>query len=371
MTANKICILFVDDQPLILRGIRRMLRDMRQIWDLHFVESGTDALKFLREHGADVIISDMRMPVMDGAALLKLVRYRNPQTVRMVLSGFSEKETLMSSAPFIHQYLSKPIDSDQIKRVIEDSMERLSHVEDTYLKTLVIAAERLPVNPLILKKLQDKMTNENWSLDEVSDIIWHDPAMTVMILKLVNGSFFGIGEPTVSVKRAASELGRETLATLINSSGLGIEIPDSNKKEDYAKYWKKSLYTAELARLLIRHHKKTQHEENEVYTAALLHNIGELLSLHSSGRDIWAEDLELAGFILLDIWGIPGREQRNVAGNCQLEGSSTYELISKAEYLCRITQMEDQHIKCLENIDGDLLSEMRQQCQKAISAYVT
>ena len=146
MTANKICILFVDDQPLILRGIRRMLRDMRQIWDLHFVESGTDALKFLREHGADVIISDMRMPVMDGAALLKLVRYRNPQTVRMVLSGFSEKETLMSSAPFIHQYLSKPIDSDQIKRVIEDSMERLSHVEDTYLKTLVIAAERLPVN---------------------------------------------------------------------------------------------------------------------------------------------------------------------------------------------------------------------------------
>ncbi|MCH2207935.1 MAG: response regulator [Lentisphaerales bacterium] len=84
---NKIKILFVDDQPLVLCGIKRMLRDLRDKRDVHYVENGIDALNFLRNESADGIVSDMRMPSMDGATVLKLARSRSPETVRVILSG--------------------------------------------------------------------------------------------------------------------------------------------------------------------------------------------------------------------------------------------------------------------------------------------
>ena len=72
-------VLFVDDEPKILDGLRRMLRVMRDQWDMAFVQSGPEALEILGKHRFDVIISDMRMPGMDGAELLLEVRKRHPR----------------------------------------------------------------------------------------------------------------------------------------------------------------------------------------------------------------------------------------------------------------------------------------------------
>jgi CheY-like chemotaxis protein len=71
-------ILFVDDESRILEGLQRMLRPQRQHWEMAFASSGEAALKLLEERPFDVIVSDMRMPVMDGAALLTHVRDRFP-----------------------------------------------------------------------------------------------------------------------------------------------------------------------------------------------------------------------------------------------------------------------------------------------------
>ena len=59
-------ILFVDDEPKVLEGIQRMLRPMRHEWDMVFAQSGQEALSILAEQPADVVVSDMRMPRMDG-----------------------------------------------------------------------------------------------------------------------------------------------------------------------------------------------------------------------------------------------------------------------------------------------------------------
>jgi YesN/AraC family two-component response regulator len=80
-------ILFVDDEPLVLAGLKRMLHGMRKQWEMVFVESGEAALKFMADNAVDVVVSDMRMPGMNGAQLLNEVMKRYPRTVRLILSG--------------------------------------------------------------------------------------------------------------------------------------------------------------------------------------------------------------------------------------------------------------------------------------------
>ena len=95
--AAKKSILFVDDEPNILSGIRRMLRGMRSEWDMNFSTSGKEALEYLVRNHVDVIVSDMRMPEMDGATLLQNVSEKYPHVVRIVLSGQADKEEISRS----------------------------------------------------------------------------------------------------------------------------------------------------------------------------------------------------------------------------------------------------------------------------------
>jgi CheY-like chemotaxis protein len=67
-------ILFVDDEPMVLRGLQRTLRKMRAEWDMTFVTSGRSALNVLDKKPIDVIVSDLRMPEMDGGRLLAEVK---------------------------------------------------------------------------------------------------------------------------------------------------------------------------------------------------------------------------------------------------------------------------------------------------------
>ena len=83
-------ILFVDDETSILDGLKRMLRPMRAEWDMAFATGGETALSMLGAAPFDVIVTDMRMPGMDGASLLEVVREKYPNMLRIILSGYTE-----------------------------------------------------------------------------------------------------------------------------------------------------------------------------------------------------------------------------------------------------------------------------------------
>jgi CheY-like chemotaxis protein len=105
-------LLFVDDEAMVLSGLRRSLHGMRNLWDMQFVESAAAALQALEKERYDAIISDMRMPLMDGADLLDQVKERYPDVVRMILSGQSSREggvpVDFSSAPVSFETLRPP-----------------------------------------------------------------------------------------------------------------------------------------------------------------------------------------------------------------------------------------------------------------------
>ena len=76
-------VLFVDDETRVLEGLQRMLRARRHEWEMVFADNGPSALEACDRLPFDVVVSDMRMPGMDGASLLSEVQRRHPDTVRI------------------------------------------------------------------------------------------------------------------------------------------------------------------------------------------------------------------------------------------------------------------------------------------------
>jgi len=111
-------IIFVDDEPKVLNGIRRFLYPMRREWDMSFACSGAQALEIMSHGPFDVIVTDVRMPGMDGTELLARVRDLHPAVVRIVLSGHSDRDLRLKAAASAHKYLSKPCGAESLRTTI-------------------------------------------------------------------------------------------------------------------------------------------------------------------------------------------------------------------------------------------------------------
>ena len=117
-------ILCVDDEPSILSSLRRLFRSQR--YEVLTAESGKQALALLREQPVDLIISDMRMPEMDGAQLLEQVRAHWPDTMRLLLTGYADIKSILDAINRgeILRYITKPWDDNDILLIVRHALER-------------------------------------------------------------------------------------------------------------------------------------------------------------------------------------------------------------------------------------------------------
>lgn len=120
---NKIHVLFVDDEEFTLHALERILR--KELFYKHFAGSGAEALELMAETSIHIIVSDMKMPEMNGLELLKRVKKKYPDTVRMVLSAYSETSQLLSCINYgeIYRFITKPLDPEELKTSIHDAIE--------------------------------------------------------------------------------------------------------------------------------------------------------------------------------------------------------------------------------------------------------
>src|ERR1035437_3047731 len=137
-------ILFVDDDPSLLEALRRMLRPQRARWETMFAGGGEDALRMLELSPFDVVVTDMRMPGMDGAQLLERVRDRFPGVVRIVLSGYCEMASTLRAVPVAHQFLQKPCDAGSLVQAIERACGLSSALQDEAIRRIVGAVGEWP-----------------------------------------------------------------------------------------------------------------------------------------------------------------------------------------------------------------------------------
>jgi response regulator RpfG family c-di-GMP phosphodiesterase len=143
-------VLFVDDEPNILEGIQRTLR--KQV-ELQTASSGAEALRLIGESGPfAVVVSDMRMPAMNGAQFLAKVREREPDTVRMILSGHADLEATIAAVNegHIYRFLTKPCPTDRLLAAVEDGLNqhRLLTAEKVLLEQTLSGAVKMLIEIL-------------------------------------------------------------------------------------------------------------------------------------------------------------------------------------------------------------------------------
>lgn len=271
-------ILFVDDEPRILQGLRRMLRPMRKSWEMGFVDSGGKALAVLDKTTVDVIVSDMLMPEMSGIELLKAVKEKHPDTIRIVLSGQSEDESILKTVDFIHQFLPKPCEADTLQNAVHRAFQLREQFESDELKKIVSQMDSLPSMPTVYQELMRELESPGSAIKKVGEIIAKDVGLTAKVLKLVNSAYFGVRRQVSSPAQAVKLLGLDTVKALALSAEVFSQFENINIKGfSFDDLWEHSLFVGSLARRIAFHEKTDASIIEHSLIAGLLHDVGQMI----------------------------------------------------------------------------------------------
>ncbi len=275
---KKCSILFVDDEQNVLDGLRRMLHFMREEWIVAFHSNTSEALDYLEQEHVDVVVSDMRMPGMDGAAFLTLVRDRYPHIVRIILSGHSEMHSVMKCVKPAHQFLSKPCSTEKLVEVLRRSCCLSCLLANNSLREVLTSLDSLPVLSPSYQELVAEINAEDTSMAKIGEIISRDVGMTASLLRLVNSSFFGFVNRISSPPQAVALLGLEIVRGLILSVELFSTFDKlSSPFINFSFLWEHSLRTASLAKKIAKKSGASREVVDNSYIAGLLHDVGKLV----------------------------------------------------------------------------------------------
>ncbi len=320
----KLSILFIDDDVNLLRGLRRILHKHREDWDITFMDSPLDALRLLEEKSFDVVVSDMRMPELDGASLLSEVEKRHPGTIRVVLSGYTEEKSVLRTIGPTHQYLAKPCNTEDIVALLDRTLALRGILRSEPLRTLAASLHNLPTPSDLYFRLTAEMRKEASSLRTIADMIAEDVAMTAEVLRITNSAYFSLGSRVHDVFHAVRLLGLETVRALVLSVGIFRQF---DKPAEFAALVRDldtyGLSVAGLARRFARDEGMPDAQRDQAFCAGMLSCIGTLVFFDSEPtktrevlrraengeempaveRDVFgASQAELGGY-LLGLWG--------------------------------------------------------------------
>jgi HD-like signal output (HDOD) protein/ActR/RegA family two-component response regulator len=320
-------LLFVDDDPNILQGLQRMLRPMRHEWEMHFAAGASEALKVLTRDSFDVVVSDMRMPEMDGAELLNRVMVQYPQTLRMILSGQSERESIIRSVGSTHQYLTKPCQPEQLKARLNQSFALRDLLGSSTLRDIVSRMKTVPSLPSLYTQVVAELQSVETSMDKVGRIISRDIGMAARILQLVNSAFFGLRCHVSDPAQAVKLLGLDTIRALILSEGVFSQLESARTTQfDMGEIWKHGLTSSLMAKEIAKCERADARTVDDAFIAALLHDVGKvvlvsalpnvyreiLTDAKTKGTSLWEAELEKlgcthaeVGAYIMGSWGLP------------------------------------------------------------------
>ncbi len=317
-------ILFVDDEPQVLSGLRALLRPQRDEWEMSFAPGGEAALAELQRAPFDVIVTDMVMPGIDGATLLRRVQAQHPGVVRIVLSGYTEFEAALRTIPVAHQFLLKPCDPVVLRRVVRRACDLQETLQDPALRGVVGSLDTLPTLPETYVELTRLLMDENVRLQQIARLVEGDAALSAKVLQLVNSAFIGIGREIASIEQAVTYLG----ITMLKNLTLAIQVfrtdgLDKTQQLALHRLQRHGLLVGGIARRLAGGDRAVA---DDAFMAGILHDIGKLVLLRQRPEQFQlsqtraeserrpSEEIELevfgvshaeVGGYLLGIWGLP------------------------------------------------------------------
>ncbi|MCX6153830.1 MAG: response regulator [Candidatus Kapabacteria bacterium] len=327
-------ILFIDDEPEILSGYKRMLYSMKKEWNQFFCASGSEAFEVLQKEKIDVVISDLRMPQMNGIEVLTKVKSLYPDVIRLVLSGQQNDIQAIQSTGVAHQFLSKPCDAELLKRTIDHAMNLRTLVGNESVRKIINGIGDLPLLPDLYIEIESELSKREVSIDRVLKLISNDIPLVAKMMQIVNSSFFGLKNTINNLDQALNFLGINMIKSIIVHYYVF-----SNRKSSlaYTKYCEKigshSIKVASIAKEIAFKETGDKLIVNFSFMAGILHDLGKIILYNIGDYETKVNYLcqseripnhiaeyELYGFThaevgayLLGIWGLSDRIVEAVA----------------------------------------------------------
>jgi HD-like signal output (HDOD) protein/ActR/RegA family two-component response regulator len=317
-------ILFVDDDRDLLESLRARLYKHRHEWNMKFVVSGDQAIAALEQQRFDLVVSDVRMPGMDGGQLLTVVKQRWPTSMRIIISGYSDPVQAVRLTSLAHQYVSKPCDGRELENIIERCFYLQELLGQESLRKVVGSIGKLPAMPKTYGLLQTALAQPSVTAAEIGDIVNADAAIASKVLQITNSAFFRLRKPMVRIKDAVTYLGFATVRNLVLSAEIfsqwqapqGLSDVDPERLQIHA----------QCAAAACKALAGGRASPDDAWLAGLLHDIGYWILIQECPKEL-ASALKLArsgglpllecerritgathaeiGAYLLGLWGLP------------------------------------------------------------------
>lgn len=274
-------VLFVDDEPSILSALRRLFRPLG--YKVLLAEGGEAGLALLASEPVDLVISDMRMPQMDGVQFLEQVRERWPQIGRMLLTGYADISSTIGAINRgeIHRYIAKPWDDHDIQLCVADGLKRQRlEEENRHLSALTQRQneELQSLNGMLkgandeLTKVNDELQQANGKLGQVNEELERRVAERTLELELamqqLAASHTAMEQANAKLNAANQQLEENFALSISVFSGL-LELRDGSVAGHGHR-------VAQLARRIAVQLGLSGTEETDIYNAGLLHEIGKI-----------------------------------------------------------------------------------------------
>jgi len=317
-------ILFVDDERDLLDSLKARLYKHRHDWNMQFVPSGDEAIGVLEQQAIDLVVSDVRMPGMDGGQLLTVVKQRWPTAMRIIVSGYADPVQAVRLTSLAHQYVAKPCDGGELENIIERCFYLKDLLAQESLRKVVGRIGKLPAMPKTYGLLQAALAQPSVTAGEIGDIVNADAAIASKVLQITNSAFFRLRKPMVRIKDAVTYLGFATVRNLVLSAEIfsqwrapkGLSEVDPERLQNHA----------QCAAAACKALSGGRASADDAWLAGLLHDIGYWILIQECPEELAraielarAEDLPLVecerritgashaeiGAYLLGLWGLP------------------------------------------------------------------
>jgi YesN/AraC family two-component response regulator len=292
-------LLFVDDENAILKSLKRLFYDKNL--KLFFADDGYSALEILKENKIDMVISDMRMPGMNGHKLLQEIQKLYPSTVRFILSGHTDEREIFKAVldGSTKTYLLKPWEPEKIIDFVMKTFELLDLMKSINIYNSLENLNYLPIEKevqLELNKLSDKDDN----FLRLADVIEMDLGSYAKVLKFVNSSYFDIN--VGSLRQAITYLGNNVVRSIL-SEGESFFSLEGNKEKliQYKLILDQARLTNKIMKQIYQEIMKKEFPDISI-SSGILHDIG-MIDFREGNETICNHE-EIGGYIL-KWWGIP------------------------------------------------------------------
>jgi HD-like signal output (HDOD) protein len=221
------------------------------------------------------MVTDMRMPEMDGFALLREVQTAYPDVIRMVLSGHTEIDVALRATSVAHQFLTKPCEAAVLVEAVTRAGNIHGYLRDAAVRSVLGRMETLPAMPQTYLAVRDALIDPEVDIDTLAGLVEQDIGISSRILKIVNSGYFGRGRTISSIRQAINLLGLR----IVKNLALSVEVFEAGHKLkpvpgfNFARLQQHALLAARLASQLLT----DEHEADDAFIAGLLHDIGFLI----------------------------------------------------------------------------------------------